>query len=245
MLILLKINKMIDYLNKRLSVLKINKIYLRLVKIYLFFFGEKNLGDIGFDFKNKPSRIEIVNRIIKLQNYSKYLEIGTFKDELFSKVICNNKVGVDPFSGGSHRMTSDEFFLSNKNKFDCIFIDGLHHYSQVKKDIKNSIEILEHKGVILIHDCLPNNLLEQQVPRMTTNWNGDVWKAFVECRTKVDLDCYTCNADWGIGVIFKRKNSNLLKIDQQDFKKMKFKFFFNNYKRLMNIIEFEDLLKKF
>ena len=68
MLILLKINKMIDYLNKRLSVLKINKIYLRLVKIYLFFFGEKNLGDIGFDFKNKPSRIEIVNRIIKLQN---------------------------------------------------------------------------------------------------------------------------------------------------------------------------------
>ena len=26
--------------------------------------------------------------------------------------------------------------------------------------------------------------MEQQIPRMTLNWNGDVWKAFVECRTK-------------------------------------------------------------
>ena len=73
----------------------------------------------------------------------------------------------------------------------------------------------------------------------------DVWKAFVECRTKSNLDCYTCYADWGIGVIFKRKNSYLLTIEQNNFKKLKYNFFFNNYKKLMNIIEFDDLLKKF
>ncbi len=236
---------MIEYFNKRLSVLKVNKIYLKLIKIYLHFFGEKNLGDIGFDFSQKPSRIEILNKIIFSQKYSKYLEIGTFQDELFSKIICEKKIGVDPFSGGTHRMTSDEFFKINQEKFDCIFIDGLHHYSQVIKDINNSIEILNDNGVVLIHDCLPNNLMEQQVPRMTLNWNGDVWKAFVECRTKPNLDCYTCYADWGIGVIFKRQNSNILNIDEKNFKKLKFNFFFNNYKKLMNIIEFEDLLKKF
>ena len=26
-------------------------------------------------------------------------------------VKCERKVGVDPYSGGTHRMTSDEFFL--------------------------------------------------------------------------------------------------------------------------------------
>ena len=236
---------MIEYFNKKLSILKVNKLYLKLVKIYFYFFGEKNLGNIGFDFKNKPSRIEILNKIIKTQNYSKYLEIGTYKDELFSQVNFEKKIGVDPFSGGTHRMTSYDFFLNNNENFDCIFIDGLHHYSQVLKDINNSLEILNDNGIILIHDCLPNNLMEQQVPRITLNWNGDVWKAFVECRTKSDLDCYTCYADWGIGVIFKRQNSNLLTLDETNFKKLKFNFFFHNYKKLMNIIEFEDLLKKF
>lgn len=236
---------MIDFLNKRLSILKVNKIYLKLVKIYFNIFGEKNLGNIGFNFSNKPSRIEILNKIIKTQKYSKYLEIGTFKDELFTNIICENKIGVDPFSGGTHRMTSDTFFQINKEKFDCIFIDGLHHYSQVSKDIHNAIQILNDNGVILIHDCLPNNLIDQLVPRITLNWNGDVWKAFVECRTKSNLDCFTCNADWGIGVIFKRKNSNLLKLKEKNFKKLKYSFFFHNYKKLMNIIEFEDLLRKF
>ena len=107
---------MIEYFNKRLSVLKVNKIYLKLIKIYLRFFGEKNLGDIGFDFSQKPSRIEILNKIIFSQKYSKYLEIGTFQDELFSKIICEKKIGVDPFSGGTHRMTSDEFFKINQEK---------------------------------------------------------------------------------------------------------------------------------
>jgi|TARA_Y100000389_G_C17425802_1_gene499448 hypothetical protein len=236
---------MIEYFNKKLSILKVNKIYLKFVKIYFYLFGEKNPGDIGFNFNDKPSRIDILNKIIVLQKYSKYLEIGTFKDELFSKIVCENKIGVDPHSGGTHRMTSDDFFKKNRETFDCIFIDGLHHYSQVIQDINNSLEILNDNGVILIHDCLPNNLSEQLVPRITLNWNGDVWKAFVECRTKSNLDCYTCYADWGIGVIFKRKNSNLLTIEQNNFKKLKYNFFFNNYKKLMNIIEFDDLLKKF
>ena len=45
---------MINYFNKKLSILKVNKIYLKLVKIYFYFFGEKNMGDIGFNFDNKP-----------------------------------------------------------------------------------------------------------------------------------------------------------------------------------------------
>ena len=142
-------------------------------------------------------------------------------------------------------MTSDNFFKNNKENFDCIFIHGLHHYDQVIKDINNSLNILNEGGVVLMHDCLPNNLSEQMLPRTRLNWNVDVWKAFVECRTKPNLDCFTCYADWGVGIIFKRSNSKLLEIEQKNFKKLKFHYFYHHYKDLMNIIEFEELLKKF
>ena len=207
------------------------------------FFGEKDLGNIGFDFNDKPSRIKIIQEIINLKGYQSYLEIGCYKNDLFSKVICNNKIGVDPVSGGNIRKTSDEFFKENDENFDIIFIDGLHHYEQVKNDINNSLKILNRDGMILLHDCLPNNVYQQIIPRCVYVWNGDVWKAIVECRTKKNIDTYTCYADNGIGVIFKRQNKNILNLDINDFKKLKFKDYFYNYKKYMNLINFDDLKK--
>ena len=49
------------------------------------------------------------------------------------------------------------------------------------------------------------NLGAQAIPRTEIEWNGDVWKAFVEVRTNPELDSYTCYADHGIGIIFKEK----------------------------------------
>jgi hypothetical protein len=218
---------------------KLRKIVLNLKKI----FGEKDPGVIDFDFTNKPSRLKVVQGIINHKKYKSYLEIGTFDDELFSFIKCENKVGVDPASGGTHRMTSDTFFSKNDLKFDCIFIDGLHHYDQVIKDIKNSLAILNNGGIILMHDCLPVSLGAQSVPRTEVNWNGDVWKAFVEQRTNILLDCYTCYADHGIGVILKRKNRSPLNIINKNFKKLKFLDFYKNHNELMNIIEYDDLLE--
>ena len=132
----------------------------------------------------------------------------------------------------------------NKEKFDLIFIDGLHHYDQVKKDILNSLSILNDNGVILLHDCLPNNHYEQAVPRCQMTWNGDVWKAIVECRTKDNIDTYTCYADFGIGVILKRKNKKILTLDRKNFSNLKFEDYFNNYQDYMNIVEFDELVTK-
>ena len=75
------------------------------------------------------------------------------------------------------------------------------------------------------------------------DWNGDVWKAFVEVRCKPFLDCYTCYADYGIGVILKRKNRNLLNIDNKNFEKLKFVEFYKDYKNLMNLILYDELKK--
>ena len=123
-----------------------------------------------------------------------------------------------------------------------MFIDGLHHYNQVIKDINSSLKVLNSKGIILIHDCLPKSLDAQAIPRTEAAWNGDIWKAFVSKRVLDDLDCYTCYADEGIGVIIKRPNRNPLNLKINNFKKMKYLDYYKNYKSYMNIIEFDGLI---
>ena len=70
-----------------------------------------------------------------------------------------------------------------------------------------------------------------------------MWKAIVECRTKKNIDTYTCYADFGIGVILNRKNRNTLEFENLRFDKIKFSEYFYNYKKLMNFIEYNDLIK--
>ena len=135
-------------LNKKIHRLLTSKNVMKLFYFYHYIAGGFKSKKIDISFDDKKSRVEIVQNIIDLKNYKSYLEIGTFKDELFASVKCNKKIGVDPVSGGNVRKTSDKFFLENKEKFDLIFIDGLHHYNQVKKDIANSLVALNDKGVI-------------------------------------------------------------------------------------------------
>jgi hypothetical protein len=78
--------------------------------------------------------------LIKISAKS-YLEIGVSGGENFQKIRCENKVGVDPepTSPATIFLPSDDFFKQNKETFDVIFIDGLHHSDQVLRDINNSL----------------------------------------------------------------------------------------------------------
>ena len=232
-----------SYLKKKINRLLISKNFKKLYYIYHFFSGGFNSKKIDLSFNQKKDRIEIIQNIINLKNYKSYLEIGTFKDELFKPIKCERKIGVDPVSGGNVRKTSDEFFLENKQKFDLIFIDGLHHYDQVKKDIINSFNFLNDGGIILMHDCMPKDYYYQAIPRCQYEWNGDTWKAFLEFRAKEFLDGYCCYADQGVGVFLKRKNRNQLKLNIENYKRLKFNDFAVNYKSYLNLIEYEELMK--
>ena len=232
-----------NFLNKKISRLLVSKNVMKIFYYYHFLKGGFKSKKIDINFSDKKTRQQIVQNIIDLKRYENYLEIGTFKNDLFSYIKCKNKFGVDPVSGGNIRKTSDEFFETNDKTFDIIFIDGLHHYNQVKKDIQNSISVLKDDGIILIHDCMPRNFYYQAIPRCQLNWNGDTWKAFLEFRSMEHLDAYCCYADEGIGVIFKRKNKNRLEINYKDFSKIDFNEFIDNYKIYLNLIEYDDLIK--
>ena len=130
------------------------KIY-KLKRLFYYIYGEKFFKRFDYNWSNYPSRFEIIQKIINKKKYENYLEIGCDKNANFSQIEIKNKVGVDPLSGGTHKMTSDDFFEENNFKFDCIFIDGLHTYEQAIKDILNSIKFLNNNGIIILHDCLP------------------------------------------------------------------------------------------
>ena len=232
-----------NYFSKKIYRLFESRNILKIKFLIQKYFKEKDIGNLNFNFADKPNRVKIIKDIIKLKNYKDYLEIGCFSNELFDQINCENKIGVDPVSGGTIRETSDEFFKKNDKEFDCIFIDGLHRYHQVKKDILNSINVLKEGGIILLHDCLPSNVYEQAIPRCQYKWNGDVWKAIVEFRTYKNLDVYTCYADHGNCVIFKKPNKNQLNLVRENFLNLFITDYFENYKSYMNLISYSKLIK--
>lgn len=221
---------------------KINKLRFKVNKLYYFIFKERFYKKINFNFPSNKSRMDLVQEIIDKKKFNSYLEIGCDDDFLFSKVKINEKIGVDPVSGGNFKGTSDKFFQQNSVFFDCIFIDGLHEYNQVYKDIMNSINYLKEDGCIILHDCLPTSIHQQAVPRYKSSWTGDVWKAIVNIRTKPELDTVTCNIDHGLSIIRKKKNQDPLKISVKNFKDLKFKDFYDNHKIYMRIMNYNETL---
>ena len=220
---------------------KISKIF---NKIYYNLFVENFKGKLEYNFPQNYFRWDLIEYLINKYKYSDYLEIGCDQDQLFSKVKIKNKTGVDPTNGGNIRKTSDEFFKENEKKFDIIFIDGLHTYNQVKKDILNSINCLKDEGIVLVHDCMPDSLSKQAVPRYRMSWNGDVWKAIVDLRQNENLEIYTCKIDQGIGVIKKKRNSSILKIEK-NIKDLKFKDYYKNYEKYLRVVDLDEFQKLF
>lgn len=204
--------------------------------------GHYTRRKIPISWEGRPARYDLINDIIKTLGYQSYLEIGCRGDACYSRILAPKKTGVDPASGGTHRMTSDAFFAQNHDTFDLIFIDGLHVYEQVIVDIRNALACLSDNGTIVMHDCLPRECLAQYDFQVIHAWNGDTWKAFVEARTLPDVDAATCLIDHGVGIIKKRTNRNPLLLDVTNFKRLKYAFLAKDYTRIMNTMEYPDAL---
>jgi len=224
---------------------KLNFFKLFINRCYHYWFVEKFNKKLDITFPENLYRWDLIQYLIDKYSFKKYLEIGCDDDASFSKIKIEKKIGVDPFSGGTIRDSSDNFFKNNKDFFDIIFIDGLHIYDQVIKDINNSLKFLNKDGFILIHDCLPRTKAHQAIPRYRGSWNGDVWKAIVEMRTKKDVETYTCKIDYGIGVIQKKDNTDILNLDTQNFSRLKFEEYFKNNSKFMRIVNYEDMINMF
>lgn len=175
------------------------------------------------------NRIAAVNLILMQFPKPRYLEIGCDRNNLFSSVPVSHKVGVDPVSGGTIRSTSDEFFLVNREKFDVVFIDGLHEYPQVRRDVLNALEVVPVGGYVVLHDMLPSNWVEQHVPNISpAAWTGDVWKLAFEIANTPGLEFSIIKIDHGVGVLRKLSNVQLSNT-QSTLSNEGFSYFFENH----------------
>lgn len=179
------------------------------------------------------NRIACIAKTISALDAERYLEIGCETDIVFKSVACSHKVGVDPNRGGTVRATSDDFFAGNDERFDVIFVDGLHEYAQVKRDIDNALSVLNEGGAILIHDCLPLSYAAQAVPRIAGRkeaWTGDVWKAIAELKQRTDVDLRVIATDSGVGLLLPRENTDRKDFGVIDFASLDYRFYLDRHR---------------
>jgi hypothetical protein len=68
------------------------------------------------------------------------------------------------------------------DRVDLAFVDGLHLFEQVLRDVAN-VEALAHPGTVLVlDDPLPPEPAAAERERTTLLWTGDVWKAVLALR---------------------------------------------------------------
>lgn len=202
------------------------------------------------------ARWDVILSLIHRYNYTKYLEIGCARDEVFSRVrgTVSLAVGVDPSKGGTHRMTSNAFFESNTETFDIIFIDGDHNAKQAIRDVNNAMAVLAEGGTIVMHDCNPRTEI-RQIPHDNPNhtYNGDVWKVVVLLRLLPDVEVIIIDIDHGIGVLRRRPNQHRLPEEFEQklalaenklevFSYMDLELHRNILLRLMSVVEFRAWL---
>lgn len=200
------------------------------------------------------TRFDIINSLIEKHNYKSYLEIGVYNpDGCFNKINCEYKVSVDSMVNGEFpvmfKMTSDDFFKQNTEKFDLIFIDGLHLDEQVQKDISNSFNFLNENGTIVLHDCNPpthyharENYYDNTTP-VGWDWNGTVWKAIVKERcNNPNIFTSVVDTDWGVGIMQKSNNPNQIENLNPEFL---FEKFAENRKYYLNLITPEEFVEEY
>lgn len=123
-----------------------------------------------------------------------YVEIGVHSgDSLRLASDAEIAVGVDPAAeipwavpGNMHvfPMTSDEFFhrevltgLRGGRPMGLAFIDGLHLFEQVIRDLHGLERYAGQGTIIAVHDTIPLNAETSERVRRTEFHTGDVWKA--------------------------------------------------------------------
>lgn len=162
--------------------------------------------------------------------------------------------------------TSDDFFnsLANDIKYDIIFIDGCLMEENVSRDIYNALDHLNDGGVVVMHDCNPPHEFYQRdningkykknkdakikwngKEYIDRYWNGKTWKAIAKIRmTDPDVQVYTVDTDWGMGIIRKGRNTFQMQ-SGGDIDKIRYDTLVKYRRQLLNLITVEEFLQLF
>ena len=149
--------------------------------------------------------------LIKRREVRTYLEIGVHKGFCLAGIEVDNAIGIDPDfmlavdptkgkrSLSLHKMTSDNYFRvlppQSRLNIDFAFLDGMHLFEFLLRDIYNVERHCTDASMIVLHDALP--LDEFMINRTDTKvaWTGDVWKVIPiieKYRPDIKVVCIDC-----------------------------------------------------
>jgi len=215
------------------------------------------------------NRTDVIQSIIDKTDACSYLEIGVADGSNFHPIRARDKTAVDPAFGFRarnrirwsiknrcnirakyHEQPSDEYFkrIRPSQKFDVVFIDGLHTYQQSLRDVVNALNCLSQAGVIIMHDCNPANAaeacpaenLEQagklNVPGWNGEWCGDVWKTICHLRSREpNLQVFVLDCDRGLGIVTRGNTEGLLNLTKDEIAALTYEDLANDRKNLLNL----------
>ncbi len=167
---------------------------------------KKELLDFDSVSSYETEAASLINSLINLRERKceDYLEIGVEFGRTLAAVKAEKIWGVDPaplFSAKSSsgrlclmKTTSDSFFekLEPGQRFDFIFLDGLHQALQTYRDLVNSMSHIKADGIIVIDDVLPVDDLSadpnmwrsirkrRMLGKTDMAWHGDVYRVVLE-----------------------------------------------------------------
>lgn len=166
------------------------------------------------------------------------MEIGVQHGHNIAKVEAPVKIGVDPDhrANATVKLTSDDYFKLTTETFDLIFIDGLHHSDQVRKDFDNSLLHLRKGGIIVLHDTCPESEDLTSVPRIKSGrWLGDVYKFICELNEYDGIDFRTLDSDNGITIVWRDEKKGF------DVPAITWEYFERN-RHLLRVAEFYEII---
>jgi hypothetical protein len=147
-----------------------------------------------------------------------YLEIGVHEGHSLRIALPGTRaVGIDPEpllrdpgDAAVFPLTSDDFFarydlsaVLGDVALDLAFIDGMHLFEFVLRDLINVGRYAVPTTTVLLHDCYPISAATATREHLTYLWTGDVWKIILilkEYCPEVDV-CVVDAPPAGLGIV--------------------------------------------
>lgn len=97
------------------------------------------------------------------------------------------------------------------DRVDICLVDGWHTYDCAIRDLTGAYDLLADGGVLIVHDCLPENEQSASPDWVSGIWSGASYRAYLDfVLAHHDLDYCTVNVDHGCGIIFKKRTVNIM-----------------------------------
>jgi methyltransferase family protein len=175
---------------------------------------------------SKTDLIHLISRKLKLSNYLElctrstgnyYKEIDRMRFRTARRLMYNCPTNFDDSLPIDFRISDFDISPAIKelktcfNRVDICLVDGWHTYDCAIRDLTCVYDLLADGGVMIVHDCMPENERTASPAWISGNWCGVSYRAYLDfVLSRHDLDYCTVNVDHGCGIIFKKRSINVV-----------------------------------